>query len=780
MKAASLLLDEYRSRRAKPLEASRLLFTGVGDQDVYNISGLFTGGDGRVCLAGRVEARDSERSIVVVFTENDAGQWEPLPGSPPLELQDPFVFSHAGKRYLGGVEVILAGPEDGGSSRWRTVVYDHSDLAEPELAFVGPWGMKDLRFVDLADGRLGVLTRPQGGADGPGRIGFTIAASLAQLGPADIDQAPRLLDLFVPGEWGGVNHAWLLPDGRISLLGHIACFDDAGCRHYYPMSLELDPATLKHSEPRILFERSDLPDGPVKHPDLTDVIFPGWVDLSGAAPVVYCGVSDVEAFRVVLPENPWGHHAERVDLNQVFKSYDIRGIYPDQLDAELARRVGAAFVRVTGAAETEGGLGAIVVGRDMRPSGPELLDAFCEGAIGQGVDVYDFGLASTDELYFATGTLNLPGAMFTASHNPAEYNGIKLCRSGAVPVGLDTGLRQMKHLAAEPIPDAATTPGQVLRKDLLSDYAAHLLALAPLDGIRPLKVVVDAGNGMAGHTVPAVLTRPELTITPMYFELDGRFPHHEANPMDPANLVDLQERVRAEGADLGLAFDGDADRCFIVDERGEALSPSVITAMIAEQELAKHPGAVVIHNLITSRAVPELITRLGGRPWRTRVGHSFIKAEMVEQNAVFGGEHSGHYYFRDFWRADSGMLAALRVLSALGRTPEGTRLSDMVAGYSTYADSGELNYQVEDPEAAIARVRTAYQDQPGVSFDHLDGMTVDGPDWWFNLRPSGTEPLLRLNVEALDADRVTEIRDRVRTIIGVHAGSGSSPRPPSR
>ena len=337
------------------------------------------------------------------------------------------------------------------------------------------------------------------------------------------------------------------------------------------------------------------------------------------------------------------------DLDAVVKAYDVRGLYPEQLDADLAGRLGAAFAEVTGASRAAGGPGGIVIGRDMRPSGGELSEAFAGGVTAQGADVIDIGLASTDLLYFASGTLGLPGAMFTASHNPAAYNGIKLCRAGAVPIGRDTGLAEIKERAGRPQPAAGSSggpvAGSVTQRPMLEDYARHLRTLVPLTGIRPLKVVVDAGNGMAGLTVPSVLDHPSLEVVGLYFELDGTFPNHEANPIDPANLVDLRARVVTEGADLGLAFDGDADRCFVVDERGEPVSPSALTALIAERQLAEHPGATILHNLITSRAVPELVERLGGVPFRTQVGHSFIKAHMAATGAVFGGEHSGHFYF---------------------------------------------------------------------------------------------------------------------------------------
>ena len=453
------------------------------------------------------------------------------------------------------------------------------------------------------------------------------------------------------------------------------------------------------------------------------------------------------------------------DLTQIIKAYDVRGVYPDQLDAELAGRVGAAFAQVVGASRSAGGPGAVVVGRDMRPSGPELVAAFCEGVTGQGVDVIDIGLASTDQLYFAAGRLGLPGAMFTASHNPAQYNGIKMCRAGATPVGQDSGLAQIRDMVAEPVAASGDPLGRVTHRDMLTEYAAFLHELVDLSEIRDLKVVVDAGNGMAGHTAPAVLDIPALDVVPLYFELDGTFPNHEANPIEAENLRDLQAAVLAEGADVGLAFDGDADRCFLVDERGELVSPSALTGLVAARELAKHPGSSIIHNLITSRAVPEVIIENGGVPVRTRVGHSFIKARMAETGAVFGGEHSGHFYFREFWNADSGMLAALHTIAALGGSPQGTTLSSMLAPYERYVASGEINSVVADGAAATQRVRVAFEVEPHVTFDYLDGMTVSGPDWWFNVRPSNTEPLLRLNAEAPDQDALDALRDRVLALI---------------
>ncbi|HEX6246450.1 MAG TPA: phosphomannomutase/phosphoglucomutase, partial [Nocardioidaceae bacterium] len=399
------------------------------------------------------------------------------------------------------------------------------------------------------------------------------------------------------------------------------------------------------------------------------------------------------------------------NLAAVFKAYDVRGTVPEQIDEELARATGGAFVSVTGSAG-----GSVVVGHDMRPSSPGLARAFAEGATAAGADVVMIGLASTDQLYFASGHLGMPGAMFTASHNPAQYNGIKMCRAQAVPVGAESGLLEIRDLVAAGELPVAETPGSVSHQDVLASYAAHLLSLAPVRG-RRLQVVVDAGNGMAGHTVPAVLSQVDVELVPMYFELDGTFPHHEANPIDPATMTDLVATVREVGADMGLAFDGDADRCFLVDERGELVSPSVLTALIASRELAKHPGATVIHNLITSRAVPEIVTERGGTPVRTRVGHSFIKATMAETGAVFGGEHSGHFYFRDFWRADSGLLAALHALAALAEY-DGP-LSALLAEYSRYAASGEINSTVHDQAEVLERIEKEYVGRPDVTLDHL-------------------------------------------------------------
>jgi phosphomannomutase len=451
------------------------------------------------------------------------------------------------------------------------------------------------------------------------------------------------------------------------------------------------------------------------------------------------------------------------DLDKIFKAYDVRGLVPQELDESVAEAVGAAFVRLTGAK-------TLVTLHDMRATSEPLAAALGRGAAAQGADVIHGGLGSTDMAYYASGFLDIPGAMITASHNPARYNGIKLCKAGAKPVGIETGLAEIKQLVADGVPAYAGTPGTVTRRDLLPGYTEYLRKLVDLSGIRPLKVVVDAGNGMGGYTVPTMFEGLPLAVVPLYFELDGSFPNHEANPIDPENLRDLQQAVLDHQADIGLAFDGDADRCFVVDERGELVSPSVLTALIASRELAREPGATVIHNLITSRGVPEQIAEHGGTPVRTRVGHSFIKAKMAETNAVFGGEHSGHFYFRDFWFADSGMLAALHTLAALGH--DDRPLSEILADFTRYAASGEINSEVADQAGITARVKEIYGARPGVTTDELDGLTVNGDTWWFNLRPSNTEPLLRLNVEAADAAAMAALRDEV---LGLVRGTGAGP-----
>ena len=459
------------------------------------------------------------------------------------------------------------------------------------------------------------------------------------------------------------------------------------------------------------------------------------------------------------------------DLSALIKAYDIRGVVPEQWGPELAREVGVAFVEVLGIRSADGGAGKVVVGHDMRPTGPDLVAAFVDGVTSAGVDVINIGLCSTDGLYFASGVLDIPGAMFTASHNPAEYNGIKLCRAGAAPVGQDSGLAKIRELLeSENLPKHDGPIGSSTYKDMLADYSQYLRKLVPLENIRPLKVVIDTGNGMGGFTVPAVLGDQildglPLDIDEMYFELDGTFPNHEANPIDPENLRDLQKRVLEVGADIGLAFDGDADRCFVVDNEGQIVDPSTLTALIATRELAKVPGATIIHNLITSKAVPEIVLENGGTPVRTRVGHSFIKATMAETGAVFGGEHSGHFYFRDFWKADSGMLAAMHTLAALGETQSGTTLSDLLRPYSRYVASGEINTTVSDALAVITKVKEVSEGMDGLAIDELDGLTVSGDTWWFNLRPSNTEPLLRLNAEGSTSVEMERTRENVLRMI---------------
>jgi phosphomannomutase len=454
-------------------------------------------------------------------------------------------------------------------------------------------------------------------------------------------------------------------------------------------------------------------------------------------------------------------------VHRVIKAYDVRGLVGEEIDERFVADVGAAFARLV-RDEAKPGAEQVAIGHDMRSSSPSLADAFADGVVCQGLDVVRIGLASTDQLYFASGLLDCPGAMFTASHNPAAYNGIKLCRAGAKPVGKDSGLTPISDEVITGVPAYDGPVGKMVDRDVLADYGEFLRSLVDVTQLRPLRVAVDAGNGMAGHTTPAVLGPiPSITLLPLYFELDGTFPNHEANPLDPANLVDLQAHVVSTGADIGLAFDGDADRCFVVDESGHPVSPSAVTALVAARELNREIGATVIHNLITSRAVPELVVERGGTPVRSRVGHSYIKELMAETGAIFGGEHSAHYYFRDFWGADSGMLAALYVLAALGeqRRP----LSELMADYQRYESSGEINFTVGDSAACVEAVLKSFGSRI-VSIDHLDGVTVDlGDGCWFNLRTSNTEPLLRLNVEA----RTTEGIDEVVGQVAAHINSYS-------
>jgi phosphomannomutase len=454
-------------------------------------------------------------------------------------------------------------------------------------------------------------------------------------------------------------------------------------------------------------------------------------------------------------------------VHRVIKAYDVRGLVGEEIDERFVADVGAAFARLV---RDEGKTSAekVAIGHDMRSSSPSLADAFADGVVCQGLDVVRIGLASTDQLYFASGLLDCPGAMFTASHNPAAYNGIKLCRAGAKPVGKDSGLTAISDEVITGVPAYDGPVGKMVDRDVLADYGEFLRSLVDVTELRPLRVAVDAGNGMAGHTTPAVLGPiPSITLAPLYFELDGTFPNHEANPLEPANLVDLQAHVVSTGADIGLAFDGDADRCFVVDESGHPVSPSAVTALVAARELNREIGATVIHNLITSRAVPELVVERGGTPVRSRVGHSYIKELMAETGAIFGGEHSAHYYFRDFWGADSGMLAALYVLAALGeqRRP----LSELMADYQRYESSGEINFTVGDSASCVEAVLKSFGNRI-FSIDHLDGVTVDlGDGCWFNLRTSNTEPLLRLNVEARTTEGIDEVVGQIAAQIAPYS-----------
>jgi phosphomannomutase len=447
-------------------------------------------------------------------------------------------------------------------------------------------------------------------------------------------------------------------------------------------------------------------------------------------------------------------------LEKIIKAYDIRGLVKDEITPDFSFSLGIAFAKFL---EYEREPATIVVGEDMRPSSPLLADAFSDGVISQGMDVIRIGLASTDMLYFASGQLNLPGIMFTASHNPAKYNGMKLCKSGARPIGQETGLLKIRELIEHGVPISNRPIGSMRNQDLLKEYADYLLSLFPDKAFqkRKLKVVIDAGNGMAGFTAPAVMERLNIDLIPMYFELDGNFPNHEANPIEAKNLKDLQMRVKKEKADIGLAFDGDADRCFLINEKGELVNPSALTSLISVNQLKIKPGSTIIYNLISSKAVSEVIAENGGIGVRSRVGHSYIKSLMAESGAIFGGEHSGHFYFSNFWRADSGMLAALYALTELMATKN--TLSELLKPFNRYAASGEINSKVKNTEKSIELIRKKYCDEYLV--DELDGLTITADSWWFNLRPSNTEPLLRLNVEADTEKEMVKIRDTVLSLI---------------
>ena len=447
-------------------------------------------------------------------------------------------------------------------------------------------------------------------------------------------------------------------------------------------------------------------------------------------------------------------------LEKIIKAYDIRGLVKDEITPDFSFSLGIAFAKFL---EYEREPATIVVGEDMRPSSPLLADAFSDGVISQGMDVIRIGLASTDMLYFASGKLNLPGIMFTASHNPAKYNGMKLCKSGARPIGQETGLLKIRELIEQGVPISNRPIGSIRNQDLLKEYVDYLLSLFPDKAFekRKLKVVIDAGNGMAGFTAPAVMERLNIDLIPMYFELDGNFPNHEANPIEAKNLKDLQKRVKKEKADIGLAFDGDADRCFLINEKGELVNPSALTSLIAVHQLKTKPGSTIIYNLISSKAVSEVIAENGGIGVRSRVGHSYIKSLMAESGAIFGGEHSGHFYFSNFWCADSGMLAALYALTELMATKN--TLSELLEPFNRYVASGEINSKVKNVEKSIELIRKKYCGKYLV--DELDGLTITADSWWFNLRPSNTEPLLRLNVEADTEKEMVKIRDTVLSLI---------------
>jgi phosphomannomutase len=449
-----------------------------------------------------------------------------------------------------------------------------------------------------------------------------------------------------------------------------------------------------------------------------------------------------------------------LSLDAIFKAYDVRGLYPEEIDENLARRIGNAFAHFTGAQQ-------VIVGHDMRPSSVPLTAAFIEGATLAGADVTDIGLCSTDVVYFAAGKLDAPGAMFTASHNPAQYNGIKLCRAGAAPVGEQTGLTQIKEMVAAGVTSRGEVAGKVERLDLLEAFGDHVRSFIDPSVLRPLTVVADTANGMGGLVVPKVFEGLPFSLTVLYGELDGTFPNHPADPIQLENLKDLQRAVLDLGADVGLAFDGDADRVFLVDDAGQPVSGSTTTAIVAAGILDRHPGETVVHNLICSHALPEVIREHGGVPVRARVGHSFIKQVMAETGAIFGGEHSAHYYFRDNWRADSGSIAALLVLEQLCRAD--VPLSELRKPFERYSQSGEINSRVDDPQAVIERIAAEYSSIPQ---DRLDGLTVDAGDWWFNLRPSNTEPLLRLNLEAPDEASCTAHTAEV--LASIRSGSDES------
>jgi phosphomannomutase len=444
----------------------------------------------------------------------------------------------------------------------------------------------------------------------------------------------------------------------------------------------------------------------------------------------------------------------------IFKAYDIRGRYPDALNENVARKIGRAYVSFLGLSGSR-----VVVGRDMRLSGEPLEDAFVRGVTEAGADVLDIGLVSTDALYFAVGHLEEPGgAMITASHNPKDYNGLKLCREDAIALSGDEGISQIRDLITSgKLPEPDEDAGSVEEGDITADYAEHCLSFITTEGLRPLKIVVDAGNGMAGKMLPPIFEKLPFEYVPMYFELDGSFPNHPPNPIEPQNMEDLQERVLAEGADFGVAFDGDADRCFVVTENGVTISGDILATLVAKNVLEKEPGAAIVYSAVCSKALPELVRREGGRPIRTKAGHSIIKPQMRKHDAAFGGEHSGHFYFRDNYFADSGIIAMLTVAELVGR--QENPLSELLIPIDPYFRSGEINSEVEDQDEVLKRVEEHYAERDDPEIDHLDGLTVDYGDWWFNLRPSNTEPLLRLNVEASDRETMEKVRDELLDLI---------------
>jgi len=443
----------------------------------------------------------------------------------------------------------------------------------------------------------------------------------------------------------------------------------------------------------------------------------------------------------------------------IFKAYDIRGVYPDTLDEDLARDIGRAYVNHLGLSGSR-----VVVARDMRLSGETLEKAFIAGVTEAGADVLDLGLVSTDALYFAVGHLEEPGgAMVTASHNPKEYNGFKLCREDAIALSLDEGIGQIRDLILSgKTPGAVEFPGSVEEGEISEDYAEHCLSFIETEGLRPLKIVVDAGNGMAGKMLPPVFEKLPFEYVPMYFELDGDFPNHPPSPIEPENTEALRERVVAESADFGVAFDGDADRVFVIDEKGEVVSGDLLAALVAKSVLEKKPGDTIVYSAVCSKALPELIRREGGVPVRTKAGHSIIKPQMRKHDAAFGGEHSGHFYFRDNYFADSGIIAMLTVAELVSNQEK--PVSELLSPIDPYVRSGEINSEVEDQETVMQKVEEFYTER-GADVDHLDGLTIEFDDWWFSLRPSNTEPLLRLNVEAENSETMQQKRDELLGLI---------------